>query len=70
MRYEFIVRDCVPPDVQAELPEFSSSPFSTGGTALCAHTIDQSDLLTWWDALSTSGFLSSRCDTYLTKRRR
>ena len=46
MRYEFIVREMVPADVQVELPEFSSTPFPTGGTALCARTIDQSDLLT------------------------
>lgn len=45
MRYEFVVRDQVLPEVQAELPEFSSTPFPTGGTALCARTIDDSDLL-------------------------
>ena len=45
MRYEFIVRDRVLADVEAELPEFYSTPFPTGGTALCAPTIDQSDLL-------------------------
>ena len=45
MRYAFIVRDRVPADVRAELPEFSSTPCPTGGTALCARPRDQSDLL-------------------------
>ena len=45
MRYEFIVRDCLRSDGRAELPEFSSTPSPTGGTSLCAPTLDQSNLL-------------------------
>jgi hypothetical protein len=46
MRYEFIVRDTVPEDAAAELPEPSSTSCPTGGTALFGPVRDESDVLT------------------------
>lgn len=45
MRYQFIVRDCVPDNIREELPEFSITSFPRGCTALCARAVDESDLL-------------------------
>jgi hypothetical protein len=44
MRYEFIVRDPLPEDVVAELPELSSTRSPTGGTSLFGPVRDEADV--------------------------
>ena len=44
MRYEFIVRDTLSDDAVTELPELSSTPYPTGGTALFGPVRDAADV--------------------------
>jgi hypothetical protein len=46
MRYEFIVAGTVSETVEAELPELSSVPYPTGGTALFGTIQDEADAMT------------------------
>ena len=46
MRYEFIVRDAVPGEVAAELPELRGTSYPTGGTALFGPVQDWADIET------------------------
>ena len=46
MRYEFIVAGPVSEANQAELPEMSSVPYPTGGTALSGTIQDEADAMT------------------------
>ena len=44
MRYQFLVRDPVPDDVVADLPELSSVSWPAGGTALFGPVRDEADV--------------------------
>jgi hypothetical protein len=44
MRYEFIVQGTVSEDALAALPELSSIPYPTGGTALFGPVRDEADV--------------------------
>jgi hypothetical protein len=44
MRYEFIVQGTVSDDALAALPELSSIPYPTGGTALFGPVRDEADV--------------------------
>jgi hypothetical protein len=44
MRYEFIVQGTVSDDALAALPELSSIPYPTGGTALFGPVRDDADV--------------------------
>jgi hypothetical protein len=46
MRYEFIIQGWPSEDVMAVLPELSSTPYPTGGTALFGPVQDEADVAT------------------------
>lgn len=46
MRYEFIIRGSLSEDLMAALPELSSTPYPTGGTALFGAVQDEADVAT------------------------
>ena len=46
MRYEFIIRGSLSEDLMAALPELSSTPYPTGGTALFGPVQDEADVAT------------------------
>ena len=46
MRYEFIVRDTVPGNVAADLPELCGTSYPTGGTSLFGPVRDEADVET------------------------
>jgi hypothetical protein len=55
MRYEFIVKDAVPGDVAAELPELRRNSYPTGGTSLFGPVRDEADVHTLLARLNALG---------------
>ena len=43
MRYEFIVCGAVPQAAMAQLPQLTSAPYPTGGTAIFGPVIDEAE---------------------------
>ena len=55
MRYEFIVKDTVPGELAAQLPELRRTHYPTGGTSLFGPVQDESDVQTFLARLRDLG---------------